>query len=135
MSQIEAAAREMQANGSCDAWFEKSTSGIKKVVSHTLHLCLPQLLHVACHKVSNGVNGPIMELLAAACQYHDADCIEMFRSGGQLFGKLPAVGNGVSCTPETQCNPDLVKQGCSERNEQVYLLLACLSFYSFSCFA
>ena len=45
-------------------------------------------------QVSKTVNGPMMEILAKAIDYKDAECVEMFRLGGPLFGFLPYSGNG-----------------------------------------
>ena len=36
----------------------------------------------------------MMEILARAIDYKDAECVEMFRLGGPLFGFLPYSGNG-----------------------------------------
>ena len=43
MAQIEAAAREMQVKGQCDAWFEKSGNRIKEV---SLQVCIGSLVAV-----------------------------------------------------------------------------------------
>ena len=72
-------------------------------------------------QVSKGVNGPIMELLASACDYHDSACIDIFRNGGVLFGSLPAVGNGVASSHQDQFEPDLVTQNRRDRNQKVGL--------------
>ena len=45
-------------------------------------------------QVAQHVNGPLLEILAQSCGFHDAACIELFRKGGEIVGTLPFAGNG-----------------------------------------
>lgn len=40
------------------------------------------------------VNGPLMEVLAEKVGYHDKECIDLFRKGAHIVGKLHRTGNG-----------------------------------------
>ena len=53
-------------------------------------------------KISEEVNGPLLELLATKVEYHDAKVIELFREGAPLVGVLPKAGLGklVQAEPE-----------------------------------
>ena len=77
MDAIEILAGEMHANGTKRAW----SKGVKD----------PALL-----KVSQEVNGPLMELLAKRAKYHDVESINLFRKGAPMVGKLARTGNGVA---------------------------------------
>ena len=39
-------------------------------------------------RFADEVNGPLMAALAAKVGYHDVDCVELFREGAPLVGKL-----------------------------------------------
>ena len=45
-------------------------------------------------KMCTSVNGPALEALAKATHYEDAECVNFFRWGAPLFGKLPCSING-----------------------------------------
>ena len=45
-------------------------------------------------KMCQSVNGPAMEALAKATGYTDTSCIDFFRYGAPLMGKLPQTTNG-----------------------------------------
>ena len=46
-------------------------------------------------QVSSQVNGPLLEILADSCGFHDRACIELFRKGGDIIGPLACSGNGT----------------------------------------
>ena len=46
-------------------------------------------------EVAQEVNGPLLEMLAAAVQHQDKDCVNLFRKGAPLAGILPISGNGA----------------------------------------
>ena len=46
--------------------------------------------------MSREVNGPLLELLADAIDYHDRDAVKIVREGAPLMGELLCVGNGVA---------------------------------------
>jgi hypothetical protein len=43
-------------------------------------------VHVA--KISEGVHGPLLQALAKRANYPDLDCIELFRTGAPIVGRL-----------------------------------------------
>ena len=61
-------------------------------------LCLLRALCVC--QATRGVNGPLLEALCKWSQYHDAECINMFRDGADLVGYLKASGNGEAIETE-----------------------------------
>ena len=46
--------------------------------------------------------GPLLQMLAEACDYHDMAALELLRSGAQLAGDLSFSGNGIALPPWTQ---------------------------------
>jgi hypothetical protein len=40
-------------------------------------------------KFAQEVNGPLMQLLAERVKYHDIKCVDLFKTGAPLVGKLP----------------------------------------------
>ena len=44
--------------------------------------------------MTKGVNGPLLEELAQTIDYHDKECVEMFRKGADIAGTLEYAGNG-----------------------------------------
>lgn len=46
-------------------------------------------------RISQTVNGPALEKLAADTKFVDSGCINMFRCGGDFLGKLPCMGLDV----------------------------------------
>ena len=61
----------------------------------------------------------MMELLAEAINYKDRACINIFRRGGQLHGKLEPCGNGIPKEPEKDFDPELLYADAAERNKRV----------------
>ena len=72
---IEAEARALHESGAVAQWFAGADAGVRKVAT--------------------GVNGPLMESLAARAVFQDAVCIEFFRCGAPAVGPLPVSGSGV----------------------------------------
>ena len=52
--------------------------------------------------VSATVNGPLIEALAEATGFSDKACIEQFRKGAPILGRLPSSGRGTKRSSETQ---------------------------------
>ena len=44
--------------------------------------------------ISGQVNGPLFEMLIRACDHCDTGCVDLFKHGAPLLGRLPCVGNG-----------------------------------------
>jgi len=86
MQEIEATAQLLRSSGRCAAWFAGADPMVAKARRMLRALCRMSMLavYVAVVQVSEGVNGPLMLLLAEACGYHDAAAIELFRRGGPL---------------------------------------------------
>ena len=80
MQQIETAAAEFRATGACSAWLQRADSRVAQV--------------------SREVNGPLMEALADAIAFHDAECVQSLRRGAPFVDKLPDTGNGWPLTEE-----------------------------------
>ena len=74
MSAIEKDAQRFIDTGLAAAWFGDADSQIKKV--------------------SQEVNGPLLELLLKVSNHVDMQCPELFRQGAPLLGKLPMSGIG-----------------------------------------
>ena len=71
IAQIELAAQELTTKGTVAAWLDKVDPSIKAVVQD--------------------VNGPMLQLLADTCSYHDRECISLFRCGAPLVAKFQRV--------------------------------------------
>lgn len=97
IEQIEAAAEELKSNGEREGWLASADPLVREV--------------------SKDVNGPLLEMLAEAINFHDCECIELFRKGCPLasllschfcfalahvtnaqVGVLPCSGNGTPVT-------------------------------------
>ena len=70
-------------------------------------------------QVSKTINGPMMEILAKAMQYKDAECIDMFRMGGPLLGFLPNSGHGVPIEYTMEGSIRDLMNGKEERNRSL----------------
>ena len=75
-------------------------------------------------QVARDVHGPLMELLAEAIKYHDKGCLNIFRRGGTLHGRLEPCGNGSPTVADDDFDPVLWKANCLDRNRKVSLTLA-----------
>jgi hypothetical protein len=69
MQAIEQFAEELTANGQRRAWSETVKD--------------PEL-----RRFAKEVNGPLMEILAQRIKYHDRECVDLFKTGATLVGKL-----------------------------------------------
>ena len=66
-------------------------------------------------EAARGVNGPLLEFLAKGMGYSDAACIELFRSGAPLLGKLACTGNGTALREVGIPDLDLLDRECAQR--------------------
>ena len=60
-----------------------------------------------------------MELLAEEIGFHDKECIQIFRKGGNLHGELQPCGNGKALEADESFDPLLLHKDCLERNKKV----------------
>ncbi len=60
-----------------------------------------------------------MALLAELCDFRDKECVEMFRKGAQLIGKLCCSGNGLPQADVKHFQEGAVHKGKKRRNERV----------------
>ena len=67
-------------------------------------------------QVANGVNGPLLAMLAESCGFHDSACVELFRTGSDIIGKLPCSGNGVPIDPTFSFDKSALLAGVAARN-------------------
>lgn len=118
MAQIEAACGEMRETGQCAAWFSNADDKVRQVRMYAVRIPCICVRNFAM-QVAHEVNGPMLELLASEIDYHDAACIDSFRYGAPLFGVLPVSGNGIPVNLDEGYDPDVVRTGCSKRNEKV----------------
>ena len=72
IAQIEKAGQQMRQSGAADAWFGSTDNKVRRICK--------------------GVNGPLLQMLAEACDYHDMAALELLRSGAQLAGDLNFTG-------------------------------------------
>jgi len=68
IEQIEAAAKELESSGERGRWLASADPLVREI--------------------SKDVNGPLLEMLADAIDFHDRDCIELFRTGCPLVSLL-----------------------------------------------
>ena len=74
MARIERQAATLRRQGACRHWLKE----VDDIV----------------WTVSIGVHGPLLAALAKEAVYHDAACVDLFKSGGPLVGPLVRSGNG-----------------------------------------
>ena len=97
--QLEQRAEDLRSSGACDRWFNGADSHVRGVARE--------------------INGPLLEELAAITCAPDAKCIECFRHGAQLLGKLPCSGIGEPFEyPEHSSTDDLMQHRC-EKNQEI----------------
>ena len=70
-SHIEALAQRCISSGECVEWFSQAGDIVRNV--------------------AKDVNGPLLEILAKATEYHDVPCAFLFKDGSLLFGPLPSL--------------------------------------------
>ena len=80
------------------------------------HLILRHPIPMRLLKVAGDVNGPLLELLAAAAGWQDVGSIEFFRTGAPLFGILEKSGVGIPCEEEAKPEPDRLLKDLESRN-------------------
>ena len=66
--------------------------------------------------IAQDVNGPLIEELAAASGFWDPECIDMFRFGAPVVGKLPLSGSGPPCAVTEPVPVEDLREKCGERN-------------------
>ena len=69
------------------------------------------------------MNGPLLEVLADSCEFHDRAAIHMFRVGGALVGVLPCSGNGKPISQEAKFCLDTMAQEQFGRNSKMLVEL------------
>ena len=99
MQHIEAAAEAMWKDGSCAEWTSEAEWSVKATARE--------------------VNGPMLAFLAKECGFHDEACVDFFRWGAKLFGRLPKSGNGVPIPPDWSWDPGTILQDREARNRKV----------------
>ena len=116
---IEQLATEMAADGSKKAWSNSARDPALKRFAEEVH-------------------GPMLELLAKRAGYHDGACVELFRTGAPLVGKLARTGNGTPLSKppsltvkqleqqRTKSNSDILKKIKDDTKMSSQLLQACL---------
>ena len=70
-------------------------------------------------QVAAGVNGPLLEMLAEAAEWHDKAAIELFRTGAPLFGLLEKSGVGVEVPVADDADPGKILHNMEDRNSKV----------------
>ena len=94
-------------------------------------------------QISETVNGPMMEVLASAINYHDSGCIELFRQGiylgcvcgdaimicacalcigAKMIGRLDPCGNGRPVVNDCLFDESLVDLDREQRNRKARFL-------------
>ena len=105
IAQIEQANNTMRKSHGCEEWFKG---------------CDPLV-----RKVTKNVNGALFQQLLVATDYHDVDCVNMFRRGAKMVGPLhrsgvgrPTQGNAMS---EWQAvnDPDKLKGNIESSNKRL----------------
>ena len=75
-------AQQLVASGRAEAWFAGAADTVRRVAAT--------------------VNGPLCEALASELQYHDPECVNLFREGARISGDLPASGHGRAIPRKTK---------------------------------
>ena len=70
-------------------------------------------------KMCDSVNGPAMEALAEATGYEDTECIDFFRYGAPLMGKLPLSCNGRAEKYPEPASVDELRQSTHTANKKL----------------
>ena len=99
VTRIERFAKEMQSSGAVDAWF----AGCDPLVRH----------------VSKTVNGPVLEAIAKASGHQDKECVNFFRYGAPLIGKLPCTGNGQPMEYPVHASIDSLRKQADSANAKI----------------
>ena len=72
------------------------------------------------------------ERLAKYIKFHDCACVEMFRRGAPLVGKLVCSGNGRRLTEQEYTAPDLDKLVKGLEKRLVACRVACSMLYAYA---
>lgn len=107
ISEIEMRAKEMRRCGATADWANVKDSRLREA-AHGVNG--PLLVGYLCRVfafVSAACACECQESLAKDINYHDIGCIEMFRVGAPLLGKLECSGNGRRLTREERGESDL----------------------------
>ena len=96
---VEERGASLQASGAVDRWFDE---------------CDPKV-----RMVSRGVNGPLLQELAATVRHCDAAVVLLFKLGAKLFGSLPLSGVGEELAQELPVEPDTLLGQCGEHNAKL----------------
>ena len=79
---LETRAEELVNTGAHEAWLNDADPYVKVI--------------------SESVNGPLLAALARETNYHDPDCVDIFRVGAPLTGPLQVSGNGKQIDPTSR---------------------------------
>lgn len=97
---LEGWAADLRQKGECSEWFLGCDAAVVKV--------------------AEGVNGPMLRLLAALSGHVDPECIEFFRVGAPLYGLLDRSGIGVpidcAAVPEAEAT---MREHCLASNAKL----------------
>ena len=70
-------------------------------------------------QVSNGVNGPLLELLAKEAGHNDCEAINQFRYGASLIGVLTCAGNGRPVPAQQPTPISVLQESRAEANSRI----------------
>ena len=99
IAQIEKAGKQLWLSGAVDKWFGEADSKVRQICK--------------------GVNGPLLQMLAEACNYHDMASLDLLRSGAQVGGDLCLSGNGTKLPPGSCARVDKLVSRRSKTNGSV----------------
>lgn len=77
-------------------------------------------------RFASEVNGALMQLLAERANYHDGKCVDAFREGVPIVGKLVRTGNG-------KAHDVPPKKSVRELREQRYNVFPCMNTFACVC--
>jgi len=99
ISSIEADAKMMWASGACEKWFGVCDAEVREVAAT--------------------VNGPLMHELALRAEHCDVACVDFFRQGAPLLGKLEYSGIGDEKVFKEHQSLNLLKANCGMQNRKL----------------
>ena len=85
---IEQLAEEMKTNGTKNAWFEYTLCPFQMCSDTSNSGRSKNIKDPALRRFAKEVHGPMMELLAKKADYHDRECVSIFKTGSPIVGKL-----------------------------------------------
>ena len=80
------------------------------------------------HAVAYDVNGPLLEALVDITGFTDKDCIEFFRKGAPLLGKLDHSGVGEEKSFAPHASVDELWSACAANNKALVATRSCACF-------